>query len=150
MPFTDVAPPPAPPPPGTGISFGLQIKKRGGNTVRLTIREEMQIKLFGGTIGGKKFSAQAGRGSDEGSLRLVLDESGDLEAKQGIKGSAYIVMAAWDLLPKDKRPSGSVEVKSTPSNYEIILKLPAWTRPSATGGKMDQEFGLKSAKRPAA
>lgn len=150
MPFTDIAPPPAPAPPGTGISFGLQIKKRGGNTVRLTFREHMQTTLFGGPIGGKKFSAQAGRGTDEGRLRLVLDENGDLEAKQGMKGSAYIVMGAWDLLPKDKRPSAPVEVHSTPSNYELILTLPAWTRPSGVGGKMEQEFGLKSQKGRAA
>jgi len=143
MPFTDIAPPPAPKPAGTGISFGMSINKAKQVKVRLTIREDLQLQLFGEAIAGKKMSAQVGRGSDEGLLRLILDESGDLEAKGGIKGSVYINMAGWDLLPKDKRPSAPCAVKSAPSNFEVILKLPAFCRPSGVGGKMEEEFGLK-------
>lgn len=149
MPFTDIAPPPAPASAGSGIGFSLRINKRN-RTCRLTFRAEKQNQLFGGPIAGKKFSAQAGRGADEGLLRLVLDPNGDLEAKASMKGSAYITMSAWDLLPKDKRPAAEAEVKSSPSNVELILKLPSWAKPSGVGGKMEQEFGLKSGKGRAA
>lgn len=142
MPFTDVAPPAAPPPPGTGYSFGLQVSKRA-RTARLTIRADKQMQVFGKSIIGERVSVQAGRGSDEGRLRIVLDPNGDIEVKGGIKASASIKMNAWDLLPKDKRPAGACEVHSQPSNVELILTLPKWCRPSGVGGKMEAEFGLK-------
>jgi hypothetical protein len=151
MPFTDIAPPPAPKPPGTGISFGLSCDKHKRTKVRLTFRADIQQSLFGGPIGGVKFHAKAGRGSDEGRLMLVQAPDGDLEARAGIKGSAYLVMSGWDLLPKDKRPAAPCKIHSTPSNKEVILELPPFCRPSGVGGKMEAEHGLArvGTKRPA-
>lgn len=146
MPFTDIAPPPEAKAPGTGISFGFTINKAKQVKVRITFRETRQIELFGKPIDGLKFSAQVGRGAHEGLMRLVLDEDGDLVAKAGIKGSASINMGGWDLLPKDKRPAASCDVHSQPSNFEVILKLPPFCKPSGVGGKMESEFGLKTVK----
>ena len=145
MPFTDIAPPPAPKPAGTGISFGLTVSKSKTTKVRITFRADIQEQLFGGTIGGKRFHAQAGRGADEGRLRLVMVEDGPLEARAGIKGSAYINMSGWDLLPKDKRPASACKIHASPSNVEVILTLPPFCRPSGVGGKMSEEFGLPRA-----
>ena len=146
MPFTDIAPPPPPPAPGTGISLGLSIPKRGSGKVRLTIRADQQERIFGGPIADKTFSAQVGRGKDEGLLRLVMDPEGDLTAKASMKGSAFISMMAWDLLPKYKRPSGPCEVTQMPSNVEVIISLPSWAKPSGVGGKISTEFALKTKK----
>ena len=144
MPFTDIAPPPIPAgSSGTGISMSMSEIKKRGTKVRLTITEEMQIKMFGGPIHGKKFVAQVGRGPDEGLLRLVVVDDGDLVAKAGVKGSASIPMSGWDLLPKDKRPASSCELKSSPSNVEAILELPSWCKPSGVGGKIAAEHALK-------
>lgn len=112
-------------------------------TCRLTFRADMQERLFGGPIEGKKFHVQVGRGADEGSLRIVMTEDGEFEAGSGIKGSSSIHMAGWDLLPKDKRPAASCKVKSAPSNVEAIITLPPYCRPSGVGGKMAAEFSLK-------
>lgn len=142
MPFTDIAPPPAPPPPGTGFTFSLQVTKRI-TKARLIIRADKQDQFFGGSVAGKAFSAQVGRGSDEGKLRLVLDPQGDLEAKPTMKGSVIINMRAWDLLPKDKRPAAACEVLSAPSSHELILKLPSFCKPSGVDGKLAAEFALK-------
>lgn len=142
MPFTDIAPPPAPPPPGTGITFSLSVSKRGVRKVRITLREEIQNRYFGGPINGMKFTAQAGRGSDEGRLRLVVNPEGDLVAKGGIKGSASIHMAGWDLLPKDKRPAASCKIIES-ADCLLILELPPFCKPSGVGGRMTDEFGLK-------
>lgn len=143
MPFTDVAPPPEKPKPGTGISFGLRIDKRKRGTVRITFTEERQEYLFGGPIAGKRFSAQAGRGADEGKLRVVVDGDGALEAKAGIKGSASLTMSAWDLLPKDKRPAAPCEIDAVPKAGEVILSLPPFCRPNGVGGKIESEFGIR-------
>lgn len=149
MPFTDVAPPAAAAPPGTGYSFGLQVTKRN-RTARLTIRSDKQIQAFGKSIIGARVTVQAGRGADEGRLRIVIDPDGDIEVKGGIKDSAFIKMNAWDLLPKDKRPAGACEVYAQPSNVELILTLPKWCRPSGVGGKMEAEFGLKKSTQRSA
>lgn len=144
MPFTDIPALPAPPPPGTGISFGLQIT-RAGRKVRLTIRADLQEQLFGGPIEEKRFNAQVGRGADEGRLRLVMCDDGPLVARKGMRGSAFINMAGWDLLPNDKRPAAPAKIHSTPSNVEVILTLPDYCRPSGRAGKMEAEFGIKRA-----
>ncbi len=143
MPFTDIAPPPAPPAPGTGISFSLTVSKAKIRKVRITLRSDIQAKYFGGPVAGKRFAAQAGRGADEGKLRLVMSDEGDLEAREGIKGSAYLTMSGWDLLPKDKRPAASCEVIEASAVGLVILKLPPFCKPSGVGGKMAEEFALK-------
>lgn len=144
MAFTDIAAPrAAKTASGTGISFGLRFTKGRGGVARLTFNEEVQKIVFGGPVGGKRFHAQAGRGSDEGRLRLVVTPDGEIEAKPGIKGSVSLSMATWDLLPRDARPAGSCKVHSRPSNVEVILELPAWSRPSGVGGWMEAEHGLK-------
>lgn len=146
MAFTDIAPPPAPKAAGTGISFGLSFTKGGTAKVRLTLTADVQKQLFGGPIAGKRFQAQAGRGQDEGRLRLVMVEDGTLEARESIKGTAFISMGAWDLLPKSKRPAAPCKVVDAPSNVEVILALPAFCKPSGVGGKMAEEFALKPTK----
>lgn len=150
MPFTDIAPPPAPKPPGTGISFSLTVNKAKQRKVRITVRADLQKQLFGELIAGKRFIAQAGRGADEGKLRLVMVPDGELEAREGIKDTIYINMSGWDLLPTDKRPAASCEVVSHPSNVEVILKLPPFCKPSGVGGKIAQEHALKTPGRGAA
>ncbi|GLT08013.1 hypothetical protein ACFQFQ_14720 [Sulfitobacter porphyrae] len=142
MPFTDIAPPPAPPPPGTGITFSLTVSTRGIRKVRITLREEIQNRYFGGPIDGMKFTAQAGRGSDEGRLRLAVNPEGTLTAKGGIKGSASIHMAGWDLLPKDKRPAASCKILESADGF-LILELPPFCKPSGVGGRMAEEFALR-------
>lgn len=149
MAFTDIAPPPAPKGPGTGISFGLTYSKAGTAKVRLTFTAAVQQELFGGPMAGKKFHAQAGRGQDEGRLRLVMVDDGPLEARESVKGSAFLNMAAWDLLPKSKRPAAPCKVVDTPSNVEVILLLPPFCKPSGVGGKMTEEFALKPVKNSA-
>lgn len=148
MPFTDIAPPPATTTAGTGISFSLTVNKAKKRIVRLTFNADIQQQLFGAPIDGKRFSAQAGRGADEGRMRLVVDPDGDLVAKASMKGSASLRMSGWDLLPFDKRPAAQCEVYSVPSNVEVILKLPPFCKSSGVGGKMESEFGL--GKRPKA
>lgn len=142
MTFTPVPLPPAKAPNGTGLSFSLQLF-RNVRKARLTIRADMQEQVFGGSIIGKTVSAQVGRGSDEGKLRVVLDPEGGLIAQKSVKGNAFISMGAWDLLPKDKRPAGSCKVVANPSQTEMIVQLPDWCKPSASGGKLASEFGLK-------
>lgn len=147
MPFTDIAPPAPAKAPGSGFSLGLQESKARGQIARLTIRGDMQERFFGKSVAGLKFSAQVGRGADEGRLRLVLDEQGDLEAKASVKGSVFIAMKAWDLLPKGKRPAGACEVQRAPSNHEVILVLPGWCKPSGVDGKIAQEHALPRINR---
>ena len=149
MPFTDIAPPPAPSPPGTGFSFGVTITKRGVSKARLIIRRDKQDQHWCGSIVGRRFFARAGRGSDEGRLLLVQADDGDLEAKSAFRGSASIVMAAWDLLPKDKRPAGSCRYVSSPSNKEVVLELPSFARPSGVGGRIAAEHAIKRVARRA-
>lgn len=141
MSFTPVPLPPAKAPSSTGLSFSLQFF-RSVRKARLTIRAEMQEQLFGKSIIGEKFSAEVGRGSDEGKLRVVLDPEGGLVAQASVKGTAFISMGAWDLLPKDKRPAASCKVAASPSEKEVIVQLPEWCKPSAAGGKLASEFGL--------
>lgn len=145
MPFTDVAPPTIKKP-GTGISLSLRKTARAGVTARLTFTEQKQRDLFGDAIHGRAAHIQVGRGVDEGRLRLVFTEDGEFTFSSGVQGSASIVMAAWDLLPKDKRPAEACTVHSRPSNYEVILTLPKFCRPSGLGGKLEQEHGLKPTK----
>lgn len=146
MPFTDAHPVPGPAPAGTGITFSYTVSKRGVKKARITVRADRQVQLFGEPIDGKRFHIQIGRGADEGRLRIVKTSDGEFVGKAGIKGSASISFGGWDLLPKDKRPAASCEVHATPSNVEVILRLPSWCRPSGAGGKMEQEFGLGRAK----
>lgn len=141
MTFTPVPLPPAKKPTSTGLSFSLQFF-RSVRKARLTIRAEMQEQVFGKSIIGEKFEAQAGRGSDEGKLRLVLNPEGPLVAQASVKGTAFISMGAWDLLPKDKRPAAPCKVVANPSQTEMVVELPSWSKPSAIGGKMASEFGL--------
>lgn len=148
MPFTDIAPPKAAKTAsGTGISMGLRFSKSRGGVARITINTAMQEFIFGGPIHGQRFHAQAGRGADEGLLRLVKTDDGQIEAKAGVKGSASLSMATWDLLPKDARPSASCAVKSRPSNVEVILSLPTWCRPSGVDGKISAQHRLKPIPR---
>ncbi len=148
MGFTDAKAPPPPAPPGTGVSIGLQINKAGEGRVRITVREDQQHRRFGGPIAGKRVTVQIGRGSDEGRLRIALDENGAFEVRAGIKGSASIIVAAWDLLPRSPRKSEPCTIKPGSQEGEIVLELPPFCRPSAKGGRMDAEFGLKSTKSP--
>ena len=143
MPFTDLAPPNSGVQVGSGVSFGLSVSKSGKATCRLTMRAAAQEKLFGKSVIGAKCMLQVGRGADEGLLRLVLCDDGDFLFARSMRGSASVKIKAWDLLPKDKRPAQQIEVKTMPSNIEVIFRLPKWCRPSGVGGKMEAEFGLK-------
>jgi hypothetical protein len=142
MSFTPVPLPPAKAPSSTGLSFSLQFF-RNVRKARLTIRADLQEQAFGKSIIGEKFSAQVGRGSDEGKLRVVLDPEGGLVAQASVKGTAFISMGAWDLLPKDKRPAAPCKVDANPSQTEMIVQLPEWCKPSAKDGKLASEFRLK-------
>lgn len=145
MPFFDVKAPEAKAKIGTGFGFGLSVTKSQVKA-RLTIRADKQEQFFGGPLAGKMFSVQAGRGADEGLLRIVLDEQGDIEAKRMMHGTVSLSLRAWDLLPKDKRPAAQCDVKAAPSNFELILKLPPWARPSSSQGNLAKEFALKVKK----
>jgi hypothetical protein len=148
MPFTDAPPPPGKPKIGTGISMSLQSLKGGRMKARITFSAEIQKTIFGGPIAGSKFQVRVGRGSDEGKLLVVRTEDGDFTASDGVKGSSSLTVGAWDLLPKSKRPAASVEVASRPSNFEVVLKLPEWCRPSGATGRMAEEHGLKGPGKP--
>lgn len=143
MPFTDAPVLPKPSGPGTGISMSMREMKGGRFKVRLTFTAAMQQQLWGGSIAGKRFSIRIGRGSDEGKLQVVPSKEGEFVASDGVKGSASFSVGAWDLLPKGQRPAAAVTVGSMGNHGIVELTLPAWCRPSGTGGKMEAEFGLK-------
>lgn len=143
MVFTDAALPKKGSGSGTGLSLAVRVTKGRGVLARLTLTETVQNTLFGGAVAGLHFHAQVGRGSDEGRLRLVQADDGEFVAKASVRGSVTITMAAWDLLPKDRRPAGACKVHSRPSNFEAILDLPTWSKPSGAGGRMEVDFGLK-------
>ncbi|KHQ51126.1 hypothetical protein [Mameliella alba] len=146
MPFKDARPPVQAAGPGTGVSISLTINKAGNGKVRLTLREDVQSSRFGGPIAGQRFSIQIGRGCDEGRLRIARDDNGAFEARSGIKGGATLYVAAWDLLPKSPRKAEPCKMKPFEREGELILDLPDFCRPSRSGGRMDQEFGLKKVK----
>ena len=98
--------------------------------------------MFGKSIIGEKFSAQVGRGADEGKLLLRRDGNGDLIAKPSMHGSASIKMKAWDLLPKSKMPAMSIEMIGSHEGGRLF-QLPPWASPSGVGGKLEQEFSVK-------
>lgn len=144
MPFTNIAPPETATN-KSGISFSLSIAKKT-STARISLTAAAQLELFGSSIIGEKFSAQVGRGADEGRLLIRRDGNGDLIAKQSMHGSASIKMKAWDLLPKSKMPAMSIE---TIGSHEggLLFQLPPWASPSGVGGKLEQEFALNKDQR---
>ena len=140
MSFTDVSSP-VQKPVATGISLGV-LKSKSSHTARMTFTATAQQEIFGGSIAGQHFSAQIGRGTDEGKLLLRQDERGGLVATASVKGSVFIRMKAWDLLPEKKVPAEPCELQDTRQDG-LLFKLPSWTRPSRPGGKLDQEHGRK-------
>lgn len=119
---------------GTGISFGLTVaKKSGRRTARLHLTAAAQERLFDGPIAGKPVRVSVGRGSDAGKLRLeIVDGEGAITAAASVKGSARILLRAWDLLGETARPSEQafvVEVvRSGADCPTAVLQLPAWSK----------------------
>ncbi len=144
MAFTDVAPPEKNTA-KTGISFSLSILKPA-SVARLSFTAAAQMEIFERSIIAERCFAKAGRGPDEGRLLLVMQEDGDLEFKATMRGGASIRMNVWDLLPKDKRPAGAVDLIGT-GHGGLLFRLPPWARPSGPGGRMDAEHGLKRPER---
>ena len=140
MPFTEIAPPEVKSN-KSGISFSLSVAKKT-STARISITAAAQQELFGKSIVDAKFTAKVGRGADEGKLLLIEDPEGTLVAKSSMHGSAFIKMKAWDLLPKDKRPSQSIESLGS-KDGGLLFELPRWASPSGPGGLMEAEHGLK-------
>jgi hypothetical protein len=94
----------------------------------------------------KEFAIGVGRGVDEGRLLIHPVEQGGFKATRSFRDSAAIKIGAWDLLPKDKRPSQSGKVlRVTPEG--VVIELPKWAMPSAPDGKMGAEFALKPVPR---
>lgn len=146
---------------GTGMSCSLQggrkskkvaIGASGGGGRRLSfkmyIRPDMQASLFGGPMGGKRFNIGIGSGTDEGRLLISEHSDGAILCHEAMKGSAVLAMEAWDLLPKDARPSAAV-IFVEMAGKAAIVSLPDWARPSSLSGKLAQEHGLKPIERKA-
>ena len=144
MSFTDVAPPEINTA-KTGVSFSLAVGKKA-SVARMSFTAAAQMEIFERSIIGDRCVAKVGRGADEGKLLLVMQDDGDLEFKASMHGSALIKVAPWDLLPKDKRPAGAVDLIGT-GHGGLLFRLPPWTRPSGPGGRMEAEHGLKRPER---
>lgn len=153
MSFTPAPPLPAPAPPGTGISLGLSVTGRSKKvTARVNFTASAQVETFGRAIDTEKDRADVlvGRGQDEGILRIRVHPEGEFPFGSAVNGSVNIKTARWDLLPSDKRPSAPCtalgEIEGEGGAICRNIKLPHWARPSARGGKLDTEFGIKGAK----
>jgi hypothetical protein len=125
MGFTPASPVEAKPS-GTGFSISLQYSKRA-KSVRITITEAAQIEHFGGKMAGKKVDVLIGRDADRGRIKMVLAEEGAFDVKASAKGSVFVTINRWNLLPEDKRPSQSLAVAMTDSTGTTLM-MPDYNR----------------------
>ena len=112
--------------PGTGFSMALQYTKRS-QRVGITITEAAQMEHFGKTIADQPLDVMIGRDGDAGRIKIVLAEQGRFVAKKSAKGSVFVSIAKWNLLPADKRPAQSMQVAFSDSTG-LVLMVPDYKR----------------------
>lgn len=125
MGFTPASPVEAKPT-GTGFSIALQYTGRS-KKVRITITEGAQLEHFGSKLANKKLDVLIGRDGDRGRIRLALAEEGMFEAKLSAKGSVFVTVNRWNLLPEDKRPAQAMAVAMADSTG-VTLMVPDYSR----------------------
>lgn len=112
--------------PGTGFSIALQYTKRS-RKVRITITEAAQVKHFGKVIADQNCDVMIGREGDRGRIKIVLAAEGKFVAKKSAKGSVFLSMNRWNLLPEDARPAQPMAVAFSDSTG-LTLMVPDYTR----------------------
>lgn len=113
-------------PDGTGFSMALQYSDRQ-KKVRITITEAAQIAHFNGSLVGKRLDVMIGRDGDRGRIKLVVAEEGAFEPKKSAKGSVFVSINRWNLLPEDKRPAQPLQVIDSDATG-LTLMVPNWDR----------------------
>jgi hypothetical protein len=128
----EIARPVAVQPTGTGFSIALQYTARK-KSVRITITEAAQLEHFKTSLADKKLDVMIGRDADRGRIKLVLAEEGLFEAKKSARGSVFITVQRWNLLPEDKRPAQPMQVAFIDATG-VTLMVPDYSkvRPSDT------------------
>ena len=140
MSFTPACAPLVAPKPGS-ISASLRENKRGVRTVCLTVTKSAQTGHLSEPI-GKKFDVRIGRGEHHGILRIEERPDGAFTFTPLVRGSARMLLSAWDLLPKEKRPAGACERAGSDGNA-LLLRLPSWAQPEARKLAVAAEFALR-------
>lgn len=113
-------------PDGTGFSMALQYSDRQ-KKVRITITEAAQLEHFDGPLTGKRLDVMIGRDGDRGRIKLVVAEEGAFEPKRSAKGSVFISINRWNLLPEDKRPAQPMHIIDRDATG-LTLMVPDYNR----------------------
>lgn len=113
-------------PAGTGFTIALLYSARQ-QKVRITITEAAQLQYFGGSLDGKRLDIMIGRDADRGRLKIVQAAEGAFEVRKSTRGSVFVAMNRWNLLPSDKRPTQSMQVAFQDSTG-LVLMVPDYQR----------------------
>jgi hypothetical protein len=113
-------------PAGTGFSMALQYTKTS-RKVRITITEAAQVQHFGKIIGDMACDVLIGRDGDKGRLLVRLAKDGAFQAKKSAKGSVFLSINRWNLLPEDARPAQPMAVAAS-DDGQLMLMVPDYTR----------------------
>lgn len=136
----------------SGISMSMSVSpKAQRKSVRITMTEAAQQRIFGRKLkpDHDRMDFMIGRGGvDEGHAKIILRQNGAVPISSGVKGSAFIRIGHWDLLPEHKRPAAEIKQLGDPEiegdAITVLLLLPDWASPKK------RERAAMSAKRHAA
>ncbi|HEV8034796.1 hypothetical protein [Yoonia sp.] len=122
-------------PDGTGFSISLRFTAKS-QKVRISITKAAQEEHFGGSLEGKRLDVMIGRDGDRGRIKLVKADEGAFTAKASARGSVFVVMNRWNLLPNDKRPSQPMDIAFSDATG-LTLMVPNYDRvaPAANAGE---------------